>query len=125
MEIKEIRDKILETEDVTSCAVMMINKEGEIIEYVITDPTKTIIDLSDLIYAAKLFSLRYGIVGFDKILGGLKMTVDTFSDLFTVSTAIEEDLLVAIIPHTPNMNTIKFIQDMKDILSLELKNKIN
>ena len=43
MEIKELRNKILETGNITSCAVMIIEKKGDILEYVVTDPTKTLV----------------------------------------------------------------------------------
>lgn len=120
MEIKEIRDKMLQVGNVTSCAVMIINKEGDIIEYVITDPTKTIVSLADLVEIAGLMSLRYGIVGFDKILGGLRMTTDEFRDHTTVSTAIEQGILVTVVPNTVNLNAVT--QEIKNILSIELKN---
>ena len=121
MEIKAVRDKMLQVGNVTSCAVMIINKEGDIIEYVITDPTKTIVSLADLVEIAGLMSLRYGIVGFDKILGGLRMTTDEFRDHTTVSTAIEQGILVTVVPNTVNLNAVT--QEIKNILSIESENK--
>ncbi len=120
MEIKELRNKILETGDVTSCAVMIIEKKGDIIEYVITDPTKTIVTLTDLTEIASIIALRYGIIGYDKMSGGLKMTMDIFRDHITVSTAIGENILVTIVPNIVNMNIIQVIQDVKNILTVEL-----
>ena len=120
MEIKELRNKILETGNVTSCAVMIIEKKGDILEYVVTDPTKTLVALSDLVEISALISLRYGIVGYDKILRGLKMTIDVFKDHITVSTAIQENILVVVVPSTVNMNMVQVIQDVKNILTVEL-----
>lgn len=120
MEIKELRSKILETSNVTSCAIMLIEKKGDIIEYVITDPTKTIVTLADLVEIASIISLRYGIIGYNKMLGGLNMTIDVFRDLITVSTAREENFLVTIVPNTVNMNMVQVIQDVKNILTAEL-----
>jgi len=120
MEIKELRDKILETANVTGCAVMIIEKKGDIIEYVITDPTKTIVTLTDLVEIAKIISLRYGIVGYDKMSGGLQMTIDFFRDHVTVSTARQENILVTIVPNNVNMNIVQVIQDVKNILTVEL-----
>lgn len=120
MEIKDLRDKILETSNVTSCAVMIIEKKGDIMEYVITDPTKTIVTLTDLVEIAKIISLRYGIVGYDKMSGGLEMTIDVFRDHITVSTVRQENILVTIVPNTVNMNIIRVIQDVKNILTVEL-----
>ncbi len=120
MEIKELRDKILETANVTGCAVMIIEKKGDIMEYVITDPTKTIVTLTDLVEIAKIISLRYGIVGYDKMSGGLQMTIDFFRDHITVSTARQENILVTIVPNNVNMNIVQVIQDVKNILTVEL-----
>ncbi|MGQ0376283.1 MAG: hypothetical protein ACT4OW_02105 [Nitrososphaerota archaeon] len=122
MEIKELRSKILETCNVTSCAIMLIEKKGDIIEYVITDPTKTIVTLADLVEIASIISMRYGIIGYDKLLGGLNMTIDVFRDLITISSVIEENFLVTIVPNTVNMNMIQVIQDVKNILAIELGN---
>ncbi|MGQ0639003.1 MAG: hypothetical protein ACT4N1_06615 [Nitrososphaerota archaeon] len=121
MEIKELRDKILEAGSVTSCAVMVIEKNGDIIEYLVTDPTKTLVTLSDLVEIASLIALRYGIVGFDKLLGGLRLTIDEFRDHTTVSTSIEKGILVTVVPNTVNLNNA--VGEIKKILSIELKNK--
>lgn len=120
MEIKELRNKILETYNITSCAVMIIEKKGDILEYVVTDPTKTLVALSDLVEISALISLRYGIVGYDKILHGLKMTIDVFKDHITVSTAIQENILVVVVPSAVNMSMVQVIQDVKNILTVEL-----
>ena len=120
MEIKELRNKILETGNITSCAVMIIEKKGDILEYVVTDPSKTLVALSDLVEISALISLRYGIVGYDKILRGLKMTIDVFKDHITVSTAIQENILVVVVPSAANMNMVQVIQDVKNILTVEL-----
>ena len=95
-------------------------KKGDIIEYVIADPTKTIVTLTDLVEIASIISLRYGIIGYDKMSGGLKMTMDIFKDHITVSTAREENILVTIVPNTVNMNIVQVIQDVKNILTVEL-----
>jgi len=95
-------------------------KKGDIIEYVITDPTKTIVTLTDLVEIAKIISLRYGIVGYDKMSGGLQMTIDFFRDHVTVSTARQENILVTIVPNNVNMNIVQVIQDVKNILTVEL-----
>lgn len=120
MEIKDIRDKIMETGNVTSCAVMIIEKDGDIIEYVITDPTKTIVTLVDLTEIASIIALRYGIVDYNKKLGGLQMTMDVFRDEITVTTEVGEKLLVTAVPNTVKMDIAKVIQDVKNILILEL-----
>ncbi len=120
MEIKELRNKILETANVTSCAVMIIEKKGDILEYVITDSTKTIVTLTDLVEIAKIISLRYGIVGYDKMSGGLQMTMDIFRDHITISTARQENILVTIVPNIVNMNIVQVIQDVKNTLTVEL-----
>jgi hypothetical protein len=119
VEIKELRDKVLETCNLASCAIMLIEKKGDIREYVITDPTKTIVTLSDLVEISSIIALRYGIIGYNKMLGGLDMTIDVFRDLITVTTEREESLLVAIVPNTTNMNMIQVIQNVKSILTLK------
>lgn len=120
MEIKEIRDKILETGKVTSCAVMIVGKDGDIVEYVITDPTKTIVTLADLTEIASIIALRYGIVDYNKKLGGLQLTMDVFRDDMTVTTEVGEKLLVTVVPNTAKTDMVKVIQDVKNILILEL-----
>ena len=120
MEIKEIRDKVLEIGNVTSCAVMIVKKDGDITEYVVTDPDKTLVSLADLVEIASLISLRYDIVGYNKMLGGLKMTTDEFRDHLTISAMIEENLLVLVVPITVDLN--KITQELKTILSMKVKN---
>jgi hypothetical protein len=93
-------------------------KKVDIIEYVITDPTKTIVTLTDLTEIAGIIALRYGIIGYDKISGGLKMTMDIFADHITVYTAIGENILVTIVPNAINMNLVQVIQDFKNILTV-------
>jgi len=106
---------------VTSCAVMIIEKGGDITEYVITDPTKTIVSLTDLVEIAPIISMRYGLIGYDKMSGGLTMTIDVFRDHLTVSTAIRENILVTVVPNNINMDMIKVIQDVKNILTVEVE----
>ena len=99
---------------------MIIEKDGDIIEYVITDPTKTIVTLFDLTEIASIISLRYGIVDYNKKLGGLQMTMDIFRDLITVTTKVGEKLLVTLVPNAVKMDIIQVIQDVKNILIVEL-----
>ncbi|MGH2612937.1 MAG: hypothetical protein ACRDFB_07800, partial [Rhabdochlamydiaceae bacterium] len=120
MEIKDIRNKILDTGNVTSCAVMIVEKDGDIAEYVITDPTKTIVTLADLTEIASIIALRYGIVDYNKKLGGLQLTMDVFRDDITVTTGVGEKLLVTVVPNTVKIDMVKVIQDVKKILILEL-----
>lgn len=120
MEIKDIKNKILETGLVTSCAVMIVETDGDIAEYAITDPTKTIVTLADLVEIASIISLRYGIVDYNKKLGGLKMTMDIFGDHITVTTQVGEKFFVAIVPNSVKMDIIKVVQDVKNILTVEL-----
>ena len=120
MEIKEIKKKILETGDVTSCAVMIIEKKGDIIEYAITDPTKMIITLTDLTEISGIIALRYGIVGYDKTSGGLQMTMDIFRNHIISYTATGENILVTIVPNSVDVNLFKFLQELKNILTVEL-----
>lgn len=120
MEIKDIKNKILETGNVTSCAVMIVEKDGDIAEYVITDPTKTIVTLAELVEISSIISLRYGIVDYNKKLGGLKMMMDIFRDHITVTTQIGEKLLVTVVPSAVKMDIIHVIEDVKNILTVEL-----
>ncbi len=120
MEIKDIRNKILDTGNVTSCAVMIVEKDGDIAEYVITDPTKTIVTLADLTEIASIIALRYGIVDYNKKLGGLQLTMDVFRDDITVTTGVGDKLLVTVVPNTVKIDMVKVIQDVKKILILEL-----
>ena len=120
MEIKEVRDKVLEVGNITSCAVMVIEKKGDILEYVITDPTKTIVSLSDLVELAGVMALRYDVVGYDKMLGGLIMTTDEFRDNLTISSMIKENILVVVIPNTADLN--KVTAEIKNIVAIKLKN---
>jgi hypothetical protein len=120
MEIKEIKDKILETGNVTSCAVMIVEKDGDIAEYVITDPTKTIVTLAELVEIASIISLRYGIVDYNKKLGGLQMTMDVFRNHLTITAEVGEKFLVTVVPNTVKMEIVNVIQDIKNILILKL-----
>jgi hypothetical protein len=121
MEIKEVRNEILETCGVTSCAVMLAEKGRNIEEYAITDPTKTIISAADMVEISSIISLRYGIVDFDKKFGGLQMTINVFKDLMVIATVIGKKFLIIIVPNNVSMNIIQVIQNIKNNLIVEFQ----
>jgi hypothetical protein len=95
-------------------AVMIIDKEGKILESIVTNSFASIIDVRELNYIAKLISLRFHIVDFHKILDGLQMTVNIFKDILMLVTSFNDDILVVITTKTIDLpKTIDAILDTK------------
>ncbi len=79
-------------------AIMIIDDQGKIIEYIETEEFKKEISFDELKYIASLVSLRFRIVEFHKILGGLEMTVNIFKDHTMMTTPLEDKISVVFMP---------------------------
>lgn len=79
-------------------AIMIIDQQGKIIEHLETDEFKKEISFDELKYIASLVSLRFRIVEFHKILGGLEMTVNIFKDRIMMTTSLEDKISVIFVP---------------------------
>lgn len=95
---KWITDRLLkefsEIPDVEN--VMIIDNQGNLLEYVSNSSFEEQHPLSELRYIAKLISLRYKIADFHKILDGLQLTIDVFSDNIMIVTSVGEMFLSVI-----------------------------
>ncbi|MBI1829538.1 MAG: hypothetical protein HY222_05020 [Thaumarchaeota archaeon] len=102
-------------------AVVIIDKQGNILECITKDSFESETDLDDLKHISSLISLRFRIVDFDKILHGLEMTVDIFRDYFVLVTSLNDDILFVIVPKIVNLkeiiNTILVVNKFHVIVS--------
>lgn len=106
--------------------VIIIDLQGNIIEY---HTSKSFFDdmmsLDELKYIAKLISLRFGIVGFDKLYSGLEITINVFSEFIMTVTLLDGNILIVFVPRNANQtqacNTILQIkshtQSVQDLVS--------
>lgn len=79
-------------------AIMIIDKQGKIIEHAETEEFKKEVSFDELTYIASLVSLRFRIAEFHKILGGLEMTVNIFKDHVMMTTQLEDKISVVFMP---------------------------
>lgn len=87
--------------------VMIIDLQGNIIEYLASKSFfDEMISFDELKYIAKLVSLRFGIVGFDKILRGLEITLNVFSDCIMAVTSLNENIIIVFVPRNANQTEI-------------------
>ena len=83
---------------------MIVDKEGKILECIITDGIGKIIDLTELTYIARMVAIRYDVAGYHTMLNGLQMDVSVFKHVFALSILMKDDnLLIVIVPKTVNV----------------------
>jgi len=86
---------------------MVVDKDGKILECIITDGIGKIVDLTELTYIAKMIAIRYDVAGYHTILNGLQMDVSVFKHVFALSILMKDDnLLIVIVPKTVDVYDI-------------------
>ena len=113
---QEILNKVQQVTASPKIAIVT-DLRGEILEMVVNGQMRTIVQLSELSYIAKVISMRYDIADYNKILDGLQMDIGFFKKVYALSTMIEEDkLLIVIIPKTSNLlDLVNITEEIKDI----------
>jgi len=88
--------------------MIVLDKAGNLHSYFVSETCAGACDLPHLKEVAKLVSIRFGIGGFDKLAGGLDLTVNVFSkDLMLVRPISQDRILAIMIPRTDSNDIIK------------------
>jgi len=87
-------------------SAMIIGKSGDLQKIAISESFEGEIDPTEEEYIANLIKLRYRIAGFDKIRGGLKMTINVFRDGCIIVTSVDEKSIIAITTKLTNLEKI-------------------
>lgn len=87
-------------------SAMIIDQKGDLQKITISESFEGEIDPIEEEYIAKLINLRYKIAGFDKIRGGLKMTINVFEKGCIIVTSIDEKSIIAITTKLTNLEKI-------------------
>ena len=74
---QEILNKVQQVTASPKIAIVT-DLRGEILEMVVNGQMRTIVQLSELSYIAKVISMRYDIADYNKILDGLQMDIGFF-----------------------------------------------
>jgi len=102
MNNKEILDEIQRNIEELQCAII-VDLQGNIIEHLASKSFfDEMISLDELKYVAKIVSLRFGIVDFDKILHGLEITLNDFSECIMLVTSLDRNILIVFVPRNAN-----------------------
>lgn len=102
MNDKEILDEIQRKIKELQYAVI-IDLQGNITEYLASKYFfNDMISFDELKYVVKIVSLRFGIVGFDKILHGLEITINVFSECIMMATSLDRNILIVFVPRNAN-----------------------
>ena len=77
-------------------ALMVIDKRGNLLSYLISDRCAGECNLSHLKETAKLISIRFGIGGFNELSGGLDVSISVFKERIVMVREIFQDNILAI-----------------------------
>jgi len=88
---------------------MVIGEKGNLKEFTYSQSFEGTINFDEQKYIAKLIGLRYRIADFDKIQGGLKISVDVFKDSCIAVTSRDSKSMIAVITKLTNIENIRQI----------------
>ncbi len=77
-------------------ALMVIDKDGNLLSYLISERCAGECNISHLKETARLISIRFGIAGFNKLSGGLDVTINVFKERIVMVREIFQDNILAI-----------------------------
>jgi len=84
-------------------AIFIIDEDGNIVERKVSSQFEKEYNLSWIMFFAALVSVRFPLSGFNKQLGGLKMTVNVFKEKTVLVKMLETGhILVVIVPWKTN-----------------------
>lgn len=96
--LDEIQRKIKELQ-----YAVIIDLQGNITEYLASKYFfNDMMSFDELKYVVKIVSLRFGIVDFDKILHGLEITINVFSECIMMATSLDRNILIVFVPRNAN-----------------------
>ncbi|MCZ6582403.1 MAG: hypothetical protein O6761_04440 [Thaumarchaeota archaeon] len=99
--------------------MIVLDKAGNLHSYFVSETCAGACDLPHLKEVAKLVSIRFGIGGFDKLAGGLDLTVNVFSkDLMLVRPISQDRILAIMIPRTDSNDIMKTVLDIDTSTSI-------
>jgi len=88
---------------------MVIGEKGNLKEFTYSQSFEGTINFDEQKYIAKLIGLRYRIANFDKIQGGLKISVDVFKDSCIAVTSRDSKSMIVVITKLTNIENIRQI----------------
>jgi len=107
--------------------MILIDKGGSLLSYFISEKCSGECDLSKLKDIAKLVSIRFSIGGFDKLAGGLDLTINLFKEKLVMTREIFQDnlMVIAMARNIDNLvDRTKAVLDITDFgIGLDLKDK--
>ena len=90
-------------------ATMIIDREGNLIKHTVSKSFESEIDPHELEYIAKLIGLRYRVVDFHKMRGGLQMTINVFKENCIIVTSRNGSSIIAIMTKSVDIEKIRQI----------------
>lgn len=110
---KKLCSKIIRK--IPNTAYVIIMKDGQIINDIMTTPVKDNLEDSEIKFIAELIKLRYHIADFHKILSGLKMTINIFREHCIFVTSLDETLVLVMITKDVDIeNARQVISDIRN-----------
>jgi len=107
--------------------MILIDKGGSLLSYFVSEGCSGECNLSKLKEIAKLVSIRFPIGGFDKLAGGLDLTINLFKERLVMTREIFQDnlMVIAMARNTDNLvDRTKAVLDITEIgIGLDLKAK--
>ena len=102
--VKSLQDNIPQT-----ISIMIIDDEGNLLKNYISKDFENRVDPAELEYFAKIIGLRFKIVGFDKILHGLEVTINVFRDNCIFVTSVSSKFIIAIMTEKVDVEKTRHI----------------
>ena len=90
-------------------ATMIIDREGNLVKHTVSKSFESEIDPHEIEYIAKLIGLRHQVADFNKIRGGLEMTINVFKDNCIIVTSRNDNSIIAIITKSVDVENIRQI----------------
>ena len=90
-------------------ATMIIDREGNLVKHTVSKSFESEIDPHEIEYIAKLIGLRHRVADFNKIRGGLEMTINVFKDNCIIVTSRNDNSIIAITTKSVDVENIRQI----------------
>jgi len=90
-------------------ATMIIDRDGHLMKHTVSKSFESEIDPHELEYIAKLIGLRYRVVDFHKMRGGLQMTINVFKENCIIVTSRNGSSIIAIMTKSVDIEKIRQI----------------
>ena len=114
--VSSLQDNIPKT-----IAIVIIDDEGNLLKNDVSKSFENKIDPTELEYVSKLIGLRFKMVGFDRILHGLEVTINIFKDRCIFVTSLNMKFTIAIITEKVDVEKTRHIISKIKSESLNVK----